>query len=64
MSPRPGSHRPPFGRYRLLSLLGVGGYARVYRAEELDRASRVVAVQLPPAGDEGPRLTATRTLPH
>ena len=62
MSPRPGSHRPPFGRYRLLSLLGVGGYARVYRAEELDGERRLVAVKIARDGDEGRSRKVIRAL--
>lgn len=56
------AHPPTFGRYRLLSLLGAGGYARVYRAEELDGAMRLVALKVARDCGEGRTRKVVRAL--
>ncbi len=56
------SHPPTFGRYRLLSLLGAGGYARVYRAEELDGEMRLVALKVARDCGEGRTRKVVRAL--
>ena len=53
---------PVFGRYRLLSLIGAGGYARVYRAEELDGAMRLVAVKMARDCGDGKSRKVVRAL--
>ena len=58
----PGAHRPRFGRYRLLSLLGVGGYARVYRAEEAGGEPRLLALKIARDCGEGKSRKVIRAL--
>ena len=58
----PGTRNPLFGRYRLMSLLGVGGYARVYRAEEIDGDRRMVAVKIARDGSERKSRKVVRAL--
>ena len=53
---------PVFGRYRLLSLIGAGGYARVYRAEELDGDMRLVAVKMARDCGDGKSRKVVRAL--
>jgi len=62
MKRAPGTRHPLFGRYRLLSLLGVGGYARVYRAEETDGECRMVAVKVARDGSERKSRKVVRAL--
>ena len=62
MKSRSRAPRPPFGGYQLLSLLGVGGYARVYRAQELDGEQRVLAIKIARDGDEGRSRKVIRAL--
>ena len=64
MSPPPSRTRkqPVFGRYRLLSLIGAGGYARVYRAEELDGQMRLVAVKMARDCGDGKSRKVVRAL--
>jgi len=62
MSPIPGSQSHVFGRYRLASLLGVGGYARVYRAQEMDGDRRLLAIKIARDGDEGRSRKVIRAL--
>ncbi len=64
MPRRPTTRSPSFGRYRLLSILGVGGYARVYRAEEEmeDGSRRLVALKVARDCGEGKSRKVIRAL--
>ncbi len=62
MDRKPGAHHPLFGHYRLLSLIGVGGYARVYRAVERDGARRTVAIKVARDCGEGKSRKVVRAL--
>ncbi len=62
----PPSKQPPpvFGHYKLLSVLGVGGYARVYRAQETgpDGKKRMVALKVARDCGEGKSRKVVRAL--
>src|SRR5262249_34872904 len=46
---------PSIGRYRVIGVLGEGGFGRVYRAHDAE-LDRDVAIKVPVAGQAGPYL--------